>query len=124
MTLTRTCLAVGVALCLAPAALAGSAELAWIGEIPGLKADLTKSGQTSQGIYTVTGDPTAVFDKLQQGHEEGREPGRRQCERSPRGSTCGRRTDGLGASCRRGELRATRTLDRRILSEDRLVQLT
>jgi hypothetical protein len=67
MTLTRTCLAVGVALCLAPAALAGSAELAWIGEIPGLKADLTKSGQTSQGIYTVTGDPAAVFDKLQQG---------------------------------------------------------
>jgi hypothetical protein len=70
MKLARTLLAIGVALSLAPAVRAAHPDLAWIGAIPGLKADLTKSGATSQGIYTVTGDPAAVFEKLQAGFLE------------------------------------------------------
>jgi DUF3060 family protein len=58
---------VALSLSVAPSSPAGDAELAWIGQIPGLKPALQRGGPTGEAIYEVKGDPAVVFDKLHAG---------------------------------------------------------
>lgn len=58
---------VALSLSIAPFSPAGDVELAWIGQIPGLKPALQRGGPTGEAIYEVKGDPAVVFEKLHAG---------------------------------------------------------
>ena len=75
---------VALSLSVAPFSAAGDAELAWIGQIPGLKPALQRGGPTGEAIYEVKGDPAVVFEKLHAGFVRKRMDDREVPQHRPR----------------------------------------